>query len=213
MVDLQSATTVVFDFGGVLFRWQPMLLLPQVLAHRQLSATDVRDLIDELFESFRPGSDWSEFDRGALSVDQLVPRLALRSGLSEHEARAIVEAVPAHLEPQPGVLALLQQLKRDGERLCFLSNMPEVYVDYLERHHAFLSIFEAGLYSSRIGLVKPDRAIFDYAERHLTLDPATTIFIDDNPANIVQARACGWQAIQFVDAQDCARQLGYPLAA
>lgn len=211
MLDLQSATTVVFDFGGVLFRWQPMLLLPQVLSHRELSESDVRGLIDRLFESFRPGTDWSEFDRGALSVEQLAPRLAQRSGLTEHEVRAIIDAVPVHLEPQLGVVDLLQQLKRDGERLCFLSNMPEVYVDYLERNHAFLSIFEDGLYSSRIGMVKPDREIFDFAEQRLKLDPATTIFIDDNPANIAQARACGWQALHFVDAPDCARQLGCSL--
>ena len=51
--------------------------------------------------------------------------------------------------------------------------------------------------SSEIGITKPDRRIFDELVRRYGLDPATTLFIDDNPPNVEGAIAAGLQAVRF----------------
>src|SRR5262245_5884504 len=110
----QGTRTVVFDFGGVLFRWEPAALLREVLPHVASSDAQARQLSQQLFESFRPGSDWSEFDRGRVSEAALVSRIAQRTGLAARDVEAVVEAVPGHLEPQAPTVALLHRLHGAG---------------------------------------------------------------------------------------------------
>lgn len=194
---------VVFDFGGVVFRWQPLQLLQQVLPQHAGDAEAAQSLAERIFQGFRLGSDWAAFDRGTVGTDELVERIAARTGLAADEVRAVVEAVPPHLEVQTGTLALMRSLRDARHPLYYLSNMPAPYADYLERHHAFFTWFEAGLFSARVGLIKPEPAIFERAVSDFGIDPARSIFIDDHAGNVTAARAAGWQALHFTNPQDC----------
>lgn len=193
----------VFDFGGVLLRWQPTLLLQQCLPQHAPDEASAKRLAEALFQSFVPGSHWAEFDRGALTVDELAPRLAQRSGLSVDEVQQVITAIPPHLEPKADTLALLLALKQAGHRLFFLSNMPAPYAEHLNSTCAFPHWFDDGIYSCQLGLVKPEPAIFRAADERFKLKPGNTIFIDDHPSNVEQARACGWHALQFTSAAGC----------
>ena len=55
----------------------------------------------------------------------------------------------------------------------------------------------------RVGLMKPERAMFDHARDALALDLEHALFIDDHPGNIEAARAFGWQALRFENAAQC----------
>jgi len=49
------------------------------------------------------------------------------------------------------------------------------------------------------GVMKPDAAIYEQAERRFALEPAATVFIDDRPENIASARERGWQGVVHRD--------------
>jgi len=83
----RSPQAVVFDFGGVLFRWQPLVLIQQVLPHLAGSDEQARDLAAQVFQSFAPGSDWAEFDRGTLPWDAVRERIVQRTGLRADDVR------------------------------------------------------------------------------------------------------------------------------
>jgi putative hydrolase of the HAD superfamily len=63
------------------------------------------------------------------------------------------------------------------------------------------------VFSGRVGLMKPERAMFDLARDALALDLERALFIDDHPANIKAARALGWQALLFENAAQCEADL------
>jgi putative hydrolase of the HAD superfamily len=198
---------VVFDFGGVVFRWQPMQLLRQVLPHRAADDAAAGELAALLFQGFVPGSDWALFDLGRIDAEGLAQRIAQRSGLAAAEVAQVIAAIPPHLEPQPGTVALMQALHQAGRPLYYLSNMPLPYADHLERSHAFFSWFSGGIFSSRVGLIKPEPGIFGLAQQRFGIAPGRSVFIDDHPANIEAARRLGWQAVHFHDAEQCGREL------
>ncbi len=203
---------VVFDFGAVLFRWQPAELLQQVVPDLAPDAAAAQRLARQIFQAFTPDSDWAQFDLGLIEAPALAARIGARIGADAAAVQRIIDAIPAHLQALPDSVALLQQLQAAGHRLFYLSNMPRAYADHLERSHAFLSAFADGLFSSRVGLMKPDTALFARAEQQFDLRPAQTLFFDDNAANIAAAQARGWQAVLFDDASRCtrqARQLGW----
>ena len=196
---------VVFDFGGVLFRWEPQAFLARRLPHRAGSPEALRYLMDGFFQGY--GGDWGEFDRGTLEPGPLAERIAQRTGLSVNEVRAVIDGIPDELLAIPPTVALLRRLHARGRPLYFLSNMPEPMARHLEATHDFLALFRQGVFSSRVNLVKPEPAIFEHAARAFDIDPAQTLFIDDHEPNIVAARAAGWQGLHFQDAAQCEAEL------
>ena len=188
-------TTIVWDFGGVLFHWDPAALIAQTLPHRIGLDHSAQHWKYHFFA--RPDGEWVAYDRGTLDEEEVVTGIAQRLAWPEAEVRAVVDAVPDKLLPIEGSVRLLQALHRRGHPLHFLSNMPAPLADHLQRRHAFLSLFDSGIYSSQVQLVKPEPAIYERAQQCFGLDPATTLFIDDHPDNIEAAQRHGWQASLF----------------
>lgn len=200
---------VVWDFGGVLFQWRPALLLARVLPQRVTDETSARHWQALFFEEY--AGDWGEFDRGTIELEQLVDRIAARTGLSNAEVRAVIDAVPAELEPITASVALVHALRERGHGLYFLSNMPAPYADHLERTHSFLAQFDDGVFSSRVKLIKPEAAVFRLAQERFGIDASETVFLDDHLPNIAAARQHGWKALHFTEpatAEAALRALG-----
>lgn len=189
---------VVFDFGGVLFRWQPEVFLPRFLPGH---TADARALVDAFFQGF--DGDWGRFDGGTVDAAGLAPLIAARTGIAVDDVTRVIAAIPAELQPVPDTVAIVQALREAGHRLWFLSNMPAPYAATLETVNPLGDWFEGGIYSSRVGLRKPDRAIFDALAGRFDLDPASSLFIDDALRNVDAAQALGWQTLRFTSPEQC----------
>ena len=195
--------TIVFDVGGVVVHWQPLELMRQALptqAHDEASAKAVAAAV---FQTFAPDADWTEFDRGRIEGGALAERIAARTGYPLQGLRTLIAAIPEHIQPMLDSVALLERVRSAGHRLALLSNMPIAYADHLEAQHACFAWFEARVFSGRVGLIKPERAMFDHAREALALDLGNTLFIDDHAGNIDAARRFGWQALRFESAAQC----------
>jgi FMN phosphatase YigB (HAD superfamily) len=75
---------VVFDFGGVLFRWQPHEFMPRLLPHRATNETAASTLVTDFFQGY--SGDWDDFDRGAADEAIVARRIAWRTGLDLAES-------------------------------------------------------------------------------------------------------------------------------
>ena len=191
---------IVFDFGGVLFQWQPQRLLRREIAHVAHDDASAAHWVQHIFQSYE--GDWGDFDRGTVSVPDLVARIAARTGLTPHEVQRVVDGVPRELQPIADTVTLLRRLRDEGHALYFLSNMPAPYADHLEREHDFVGWFRDGVFSARVNLAKPDPAIFALAAQRFGAAPAELVFLDDHEPNVQAARAGGWHAIHFTGAAD-----------
>ncbi|MFT3858827.1 MAG: HAD family phosphatase [Aquabacterium sp.] len=201
------APIIVFDFGGVLFNWKPAQLIQSVLPAHARNDAQALALAAEVFQSFTPGGDWSEFDRGALSWDEVAARIALRTGVPEADVQALMAAIPPHLAPMRETVDWLHALADDGVRLHFLSNMPRPFAEYLTREHAFLGRFISGVFSCDVGQIKPHADIFVTAAKRFDAQAHELVFIDDSIHNVHAALNQGWRAVQFLDAAQCRREL------
>jgi putative hydrolase of the HAD superfamily len=202
-----SRRTLVFDIGGVVVRWQPLQLMQQVLPQQAFDEASAKAVAAAVFQTFTPASDWALFDLGRIEPAALAERIAARTGYPLDSLQALIAAIPAHIQPMPASVALLERARAAGHRLTLLSNMPRPYADHLEATHACFAWFEAGVFSGRVGQMKPERAMFDHAREALALDLAQALFIDDHAGNIAAARACGWQALHFENAAQCEAEL------
>jgi len=190
---------IVFDFGGVVFRWHPPSFLARVWPHRVPDPAAAEAAAAAFFENY--GGDWGAFDQGLIDAPTVVRRIAARTGWPEAEVAAVVAAVPDELQALPGTVALIQELKAAGHRLFYLSNMPEPYAEHLERAHPLRQWFEGGVFSGRVKHSKPREEIYRIAEQRFGVAPQSLLFLDDHPANITAAKARGWQALLFSNAE------------
>jgi putative hydrolase of the HAD superfamily len=199
---------IVFDFGAVLFRWQPVELVTQTFPDQAATPQAAQSLASALFSH----SDWHAFDQGLVSPEQVVRKSAERLLLPLAPLRDLVNHIGHLLTPIEAsvqVLAGLHGLKRIQPelRLYFLSNMPALYARELEQLHGFLRWFDGGLFSGDVHLVKPDPALYALLERRYSLEPACTLFVDDLSVNVDAARSRGWQGIHFESAAQLKDQL------
>ena len=197
---------LVFDLGGVVFRWRPEEFLVRLLPARAPDREAGRALAAAFFQGF--GGEWREFDLGIVQAAPLAARIAARLGIEPDEAHRVIAAIPDELQPIPETIALLQRLKVDGHRLFFLSNMPVPYASHLEASHAAVfDLFERGVFSSRVGRLKPDATMFAHATEQFGAVSRELVLIDDLAANVEAARRAGWRGVLFEDAARCEADL------
>ncbi len=186
---------IVFDFGNVLFEWNPVRLIDEHFAPTSASPTTSAALADTLVNH----QDWLDFDLGLVDAATVAGRSAARLSLDRAHLHTFVERIPHVLPTIDPTIALFNQLADEAadngaHRLVYLSNMPASYAPVLEARCPWIARFEGGIFSGRVNLAKPDAAIYALAERVLNLIAAETLFLDDSPRNVEAARARGWAA-------------------
>jgi putative hydrolase of the HAD superfamily len=188
---------IVFDLAQVMLGWSPQAMLMRLLPHLAPDSTGAARLELALFENWL--GDWAEFDRGVLTLPQIVERIVHRTGLSAADVQAVVAQIPHELQALPDSVALLHRLADAGHPVFYLSNMPAPYALHLEQL-PFFSRFADGIFSGRVGHNKPEPAIYALAHERFGLRAGEAVFLDDSAINIPPARAQGWHALQFTHA-------------
>jgi HAD superfamily hydrolase (TIGR01509 family) len=183
---------VVFDLGQVLIRWDPEAPYRRLIP----DADERRRFLSEVITH-----EWNlEQDRGRSWAD------AETALIGEHPQHADLirafranwwEMVPGQIEE---TVTIVEERIEGGVDVTALTNWAADTFAEAEAQFVFLSRFRGITVSGRVGMVKPDAAIYRHHADAFSLAPANTLFIDDNAANVEAARAAGWQAEQFVSA-------------
>lgn len=199
--------SVVFDLGGVVFKWKPLELLQQIFPERIPDEISAQKWSDQIFQGFNPSSDWAQFDLGLIEPDALAQKISRRVGIPEAEMHLLINSIPPHLMPQAGTISIIQDLKSAGHSLYYLSNMPASYASYLESSYDFFHHFSDGIFSARVQQIKPQMPIFQNANHRFGVSGKDTVFIDDVQHNIEAAHIHGWTGLRFDDPEQVRRDL------
>jgi putative hydrolase of the HAD superfamily len=101
----------------------------------------------------------------------------------------------------------LDDFRGRGAFVGLLSNLPPSW----ERHRSHLapdSHFDDVVCSHQVATRKPEPEIFALAARRAGVEPGACVLVDDMETNIAGARAAGWKAVLFRDAEQAAREVG-----
>ncbi len=104
-----------------------------------------------------------------------VPADGTKIGLS---AQIRFDFISKTMKPQPDTLKTLSCLKSQGFRIGLISNCsPETPVIW--RDSPFIPLFDVALFSSCVGLKKPDPHIYQLATEQLAVKPENCLYIGD----------------------------------
>ncbi len=188
MTDKKRA--VIFDVGNVLLRWDARLLFRQLLPDD--AAVDA--FIDEV-----------GFDEWNLALDA---GLSWEEGVAQLSERHPHHAVPIRAFHErwhetvsgtiDGSVTILRELAAAGVPLYAITNFSaEKWDETLPRFPFLANSFRDVVVSGRLGVTKPDPAIYHALLDPNDLEPEACIFIDDSQKNIAGAAALGIDAILF----------------
>ena len=179
---------IVFDLGRVVFAQDPTK-----------STEEFRAFFSYVSQTQMPGF-WSEYDRGALSLDEVAAELAAYRGVDVGFAREMILLAIGKQEAISPTEALIQDLKAAGYKLYVLSNMAREFIEFLRRKPVYTN-FDGDVVSCEVGVVKPQDEIYDLLLSKFALEPDQTMFIDDREENVVAAAKKGISTFHF-DRQD-----------
>jgi putative hydrolase of the HAD superfamily len=208
------ARAVIFDFGGVIItspfeafaRYERDNGLPDGFL-RRLNATD-------------PDTNaWARLERSEVDGAGFAELFAVEARAAGHEidGRAVLALLAGEVRP-----VMVEALRRCHDRLktALLTNnfvLPDATGQAQpEGPMAELAdLFDVVIESSKVGLRKPDTAIYELVCRELGVAPHEAVFLDDLGVNLKPARAMGMTTIK-VDQPDRAlaeleQAVGFPL--
>jgi HAD superfamily hydrolase (TIGR01509 family) len=191
--------TIVFDFGRVVGFFDHHLTSRRLASYGGLPAEALHSL---LFS----GSLEDDYESGRISTTEFLRRVRENCRLSCSDE--IIAAAWADIFwPNPEICALLPHLK-PRHRLLLGSNTNELHArQFLRQFADWLRPFDALVLSYQIGVRKPKPGFFEHCSRIADCAPAECLFIDDLPANVEGARACGWQGIVYTNFPDLCKEL------
>jgi 2-haloacid dehalogenase len=182
--------TVVFDLGGVLVDWDPRYLLRKVMPGREAEMeTLLADVLNHAWNLQRDrGDSWAEamarnrreYPQWADIFDLYTERWAETLGGSHEDT-----------------VAILHELKAGGTPLYALSNWSAEMFPHAEAKYDWLALFDGIVVSGRVGMIKPERDIFDYLLATYDLRADDLLFVDDHEPNVLAARTYGIAAHHF----------------
>ena len=187
---MNSKQAIVFDLGGVLIDWNPRHL------YRKMFNGDEEAMERFLAEICTP--EWNaRQDAGrpfAAATEELVSRHPEQAGLIRAFFDRWPEMVAGAIEQ---TVEILTELKGAGRALYALSNWSAETFPHARERFEFLGWFDCAVISGEIGLVKPNREVFDFLLEKAGRRAEECVFIDDSPANTAAARDLGFDAIHF----------------
>lgn len=190
---------VIFDYGGVVV--QMVDEMPRQKLVNRLGI-DLEVLYYHVFESesARRGS------RGEISFMQHWDYVCGQLGVPEAEQAATLEAFLAADGVDQGLIAWMRELRKQY-KIGLLSNAWDNLRGLLVERWQVAGEFDEMVISAEVGLVKPDRRIYELAVQRLGVMPEEAVFFDDILENVQGARTAGLQAFQFKDVEQARRDL------
>ena len=196
---MSKITTVVFDVGKVLFEWDLRHLFAKLIA-------DKAEL--EYFVTHVVTPEWHfQHDAGRPLAEMTAERTALypkyANEIDAYRTR-FNETIPG---PVTGSLEIVRELAARAVPLFAITNFGAEFWEMFRPTQPIFDHFGDIVVSGVEKMVKPDPDIYALALRRFGLKPGEAIFIDDNHDNVVSARANGFAAHHFTDAEKLRRAL------
>jgi epoxide hydrolase-like predicted phosphatase len=206
---MKNINAVIFDLGGVIINLDTEKTISAFSRQSNLSFRSVYEgkSDQELFDNL---------EKGKISTPEFYTEIKKRSQFTGSD-EDLVKAWNAMLldVPEERLDALVEM--KHNYNTYLLSNTCEAHIEAIESElhdeHGikhFEDYFDKIYYSCRLGLRKPDKAIFELVLNENNLKPEETVFIDDSAQHVKAAGELGINAFLLqknMSVNDLLRQL------
>ena len=176
---------LLFDLGGVLLDYAGVESLHALNKERHS--------LEEIRRMWPESPSLQRLETGESTLDEFAPAFIAEWGLAIDPVAFLSEFRTWTRGPYDGALDLLAALGEDF-RLACLTNMNAAYWHRIRDIMGLGRHFDKCFASHEIGLLKPDRRIYEHVVAKLESRPEAIAFFDDTVKNVEAARNFGFDA-------------------
>lgn len=181
-------TAVIFDCFGVLYRSSADELYNRCVPERRNELHNVR----------------LQRDRGYIHYEEYLDATAKLLEISTGQVRQITES--SHIRNEQ-LFEYIRTIDRSRLRVGMLSNIGDTTVNQLFTNEELAELFDATVLSYKVGMVKPDPAIYRLMAERLGTNEDSCVMIDDGENNCTGAKHVGMEAIHFTTNEEVIQKL------
>lgn len=183
----------IFDYGKVIVDFDEEYMSSVYTKN----PNDIEILKEIVFDRFY----WDKLDSGTITDSEVIAGITKR--LPEHLRETGIKVYENWYYNNPqieGTAELIKSLKAKGAKIFLLSNISRGFAkNYktIPQTGELLSSFDGLVFSSLLGITKPDKRIFEYLLNKYNLNADETMFIDDREKNVAGANSVGIKGYLF----------------
>ena len=197
---------IVFDLGGVI------MTICQEEAIKRFKSIGLKN-VEDFLNPYTQTDIFGDIEEGKISAEQF------RAKLSELIGKEVTyeECKFAWLGYRQDVplrnLDILRKLKAQGYKLILLSNTNPFMMswglsgEFDGNGNSLESYFDSLYLSYKLGVMKPNKKIFQYIIDNEKIQPGESLFIDDGERNINTARLLGFKTLCPINGEDWTKEL------
>lgn len=179
---------IIFDWGGVLID-EPLI---DMLTYYAKELGFEFDPFKEIFESYDHA-----LGRGELTPEEFFNIVFEKLNMPKKDTTDLwYKGLKNAYKRKPEMFGLIDNLKKNGYTLGFLSNTQTACVKMFEED-GLEELFEHIVFSCDELCRKPDKEIYEITLKKIGLPAEECVFIDDRQENIDACKAIGMQGILF----------------
>ena len=199
---------VYFDLGNVLVSLDPLIACANVSNLFDVAAEKVHVAVYESEQQTR-------YEHGELSGEEFASSIREQLGrtLDQMPTQRLLDALSDMFKPVRSMQGIVHQVHQSGIPFGILSNTCAAHWDWIARQD--WAVMEEGyreaVLSFEAGVMKPNKRIYQLAERCAEVPRDRILFLDDRAENVEAAIDRGWHAVQCVggeEARHALRQFG-----
>ncbi|MBL6692246.1 MAG: HAD-IA family hydrolase [Pseudomonadales bacterium] len=200
---------VLWDFGGVITS-SPFEAFNRFEADNGLPQDCIRGI-----NATNPETNaWAQLESSQVSVDEFDELFAGEAKSKGYEIRGkqVLELLSGDIRPE--MVAALEKIRQNHAIGCITNNVNTGEGPGMARSEKkasaiaeIMSMFEIVIESSKVGIRKPNPAIYELACKEMGITPEHAVYLDDLGINLKPARALGMTTIKVLNADQAFAEL------
>lgn len=143
---------------------------------------------------------WNELDRGAVEYEDINRAFLESEPDMQKQAELFWRDLTEIVRSFPQTKGWLADLRSRGYNIYLLSNYPKKMFElHCKTQFDFLEYVDGMVVSSYVGLVKPDRRIYELLLSKYNLVASQCVFLDDREENTEAAKRLGFKTVTVKD--------------
>lgn len=200
---------VLWDFGGVITS-SPFEAFNRFESKNNLP----KDFIRGINATNPETNAWAQLESSQVSVEEFDELFAGEARDKGHEVRGkqVLELLSGDIRPE--MVSALKRIKQDHAIGCITNNVNTGEGPGMARSEKkasaiaeIMSLFEIVIESSKVGIRKPNPAIYELACEQMGIKPDQAVYLDDLGINLKPARALGMTTIKVLSADQALDEL------
>lgn len=200
---------VLWDFGGVITT-SPFETFTRFESEHGLPPDFIRGI-----NATNPETNaWAQLESSEISVDRFDELFAEEARDKGHDVRGkqVLELLSGDIRPE--MVTALKRIKDNYAVGCITNNVNTGEGPGMARSEnkanaisEIMSLFEIVIESSKVGIRKPNPAIYELACEKMGIKPEEAVYLDDLGINLKPARALGMTTIKVLNADQALEEL------